>query len=156
MFRRFVAIVSSFLLLSVFTLHSFAWSEPDDSYYIEVQTGQIGVATIYIPYNYGSYFSTSNGGSSIVNVYSSQITGYMIDNSGTLYNVRFPSFDVPNYRRADISTGNYVNLSITRIIDSNLPFLSDADFGIFRQPALVNMGSLLLIGVIVILCIMRL
>lgn len=156
MFKRFLIIVSSLFIFSFSTLSAFAWVEPDDSYFVTVQTGQVGLATIYIPYNYGTYFSTANDGSSLVNVNSSQITCTMVDNSGTVYSVRFPSFDIPNYRRSDISTGNYVNLTINRIVESNLPFLSDADFGIFRQPALVNMGSLLLIGVIVVICIMRL
>lgn len=156
--RQLFAIISSFIFVLLFcftSLTAFAFEEPDNSYYIDLSTSQIGNCKVYVPYNYAKYFSTSNDGRRIVNTTSSTVTCYAVDSSGNVYNVRFPSFDTPTYRRADL-TGTYYDLNIINIRDSNVPFLSDTDFGIFNHTAVVNMASLLLIGVIVVICIMRL
>ena len=146
------------LILSCFfsIIQRFAWETPDNCYYIDITVSQLGNGRLYIPFNAGHYFSTSNSGNALVNTSSSQVNAYF-DNGSYIYNVRFPSFDKPTARRQDLNTGTYNDFIITSIVDEgNLPLITDADLGIFNHSSVVNMRSLLLIGVICIICIMRL
>ena len=156
MFRRLFAIISSFILTFCFCINRFAFEEPDNSYYVTVNTSQVGVIKIFIPYNYGSYFSTSYNGNRLVNCSSSTITCNALDSNNNLYSIRFPSFDSPSYRNTRSADTRYYDLLILGITDTNVPLLNDSNFGIFNQSQLVNMGCMLLLGVIVVLCIIRL
>lgn len=148
--KVFVFIV--IFLLVVLPSSVFAYSVPDDCYFIDCQTTELGRITIYIPSNMSKYFSDS--GSSFINTYSSTITGYA-NVSGNEYTFRFQTFQLPEYRYYSGNYSNYAPLTITEIYSSNLRFLDETDFLKYPQSDMFNLIFLCIGGFIVCLLFMK-
>lgn len=115
---------------------SFAFEVPDNSYYFVADTQQLGRITVFVPRNMATYFSRS--GSQLIGTNSSTITCYGQVSNGTQYTVRFPSYDVPEYRLVNYTSGTqWSDLTITDIVETNLPILTDFDFQRNTDGALV-------------------
>lgn len=118
---------SSFLAFVLFfglSASVFRWSVPDDCYYVNCTTAEFGSGcSIYIPTNYGSYFSVDSTTGDLVNTYSSTVNRYMTV-TGRDYNVRFSSFDENQYRPYGSGSYSYQPLHITSIQDTNLNMIS--------------------------------
>lgn len=120
---------SSFLAFVLFfglSSSVFRWSVPDDCYYVNCTTAEFGSGCyIYIPTNYGSYFSVDSTTGDLINTYSSSVNAYMTV-GGRDYDVRFYPFDENKYR--PYGGGPYVieyePLNITSIQDTNLNMIS--------------------------------
>lgn len=140
----FVLVFSLALPLSVS-----AYTAPAESYFINLQTRELGEVVVYFPYNYARYFSYNADTHSLVNCYSSQITGYGFN--GSWYTVRFPTFDKPTYR-PESGNGTYNDLTIQGINETNITFLNDTDFTAFSSGTLSNL-TMLLIGGCILLCL---
>ena len=77
------------------------------------------------------YFSRSGNG--FVSTYSSNISCWGQNYSGTSqYDIRFSFDDIPQYRTSS-SNYSYADLNITGIVETNLSFLNDTDFTVFSQ-----------------------
>lgn len=150
-YKKVLVIVLLFIYMTFsFAMPSFAYNVPDETYYIKANTNEIGRVMIFVPYNYGKYFSSS--GDSIVSTYGGTISCWGTTDTGiTQYDIRFPFSDTPQYR---VSNYNYSDLTINSIIDTNLPLLNDTDFTLISQGNIVNMimvfigGSLLLFTIL--------
>lgn len=148
--KKYKIILCVCLVVSLMVPFSaFAYEIPSDSYYVNVDTSELGEIVIYFPYNMARYLSFNDRNNHIINTYSSQITAYGYN--GSWYQVRFPTFDVPNYRR-DGTTQTYNDLTITGINETNITFLNDTDFTAFSSSTLSNL-TMLLIGGSILLCL---
>ena len=133
--KFFIFILSCSLFFSL-ALPSFAFVIPDNTYYIQAQTSELGNIDIFVPRNMATYFSYS--GSTLIGTNSSTITCYGQTSNGTQYNVRFPSYDVPEYRLVNYNAGtSYQDLHIIQVIDTNLPILTEFDFQRNTEGAIV-------------------
>lgn len=133
----------------LFSINCFAYEIPSDSYYMNLQTVELGEVMVYVPYNYARYLSSNDEGTKVINTYSSQITCYGYN--GRWYIIRFPTFDVPNYRN-DSNSYDYDDLTITGINETNITFLNDTDFTAFSSGNLANL-AMLLIGGLILICL---
>lgn len=124
-------------LMSVLVLPASAFQIPDNSYYFIANTQQLGDITVYVPRNYATYFSYS--GNILISTNSSTITCYGVTSNGTQYNVRFPSYDLPEYRPVNYGTGvSYQDLTIRTVTETNLPILTEFDFQRNTDGALIG------------------
>lgn len=144
-FIIFLVLLVSFL----FPVSAFAYEVPSDSYYANLQTRELGEVMVYFPYNAARYLSYNDNTGRIVNTYSSQVNAYGYN--GSWYSIRFPTFDVPTYRRED-SSSTYQDLTITGVNETNITFLNDTDFTAFSSGTLSNL-TMLLIGGCILLCL---
>ena len=145
----------SFLVLLfslLFPISCFAYEIPQDSYYVNVTTQELGEVVIYFPYNNARYLSWNEDQNELINTYSSQVTAYAYN--GSWYTVRFPTFDIPNFRITD-SSYNYDDLHIISLNETNITFLNDTDFTAFSSGNLANLATLLIGGCILICLFMR-
>lgn len=133
----------SLALICSFALPCSAFEIPDNSYYINANTSQLGSITIYVPRNLASYFSYSGDG--LISTYSSTVSCYAVTLNGTQYSVRFPTYDIPDYRLVNSSSGmSYQDLTITGVAETNLPILTEFDFQRHTDGALIA-GAVLFI-----------
>lgn len=124
-------------LMSVLVLPASAFEVPDNSYYFIANTQQLGDITVYVPRNYATYFSYS--GDTLISTNSSTISCYGVTSNGTQYNVRFPSYDIPEYRLLNYGTGvSYQDLTIRVVTETNLPILTEFDFQLNTDGALIG------------------
>lgn len=133
---------------------AFAITVPSDYFYIKGNCS-LGAVTVYVPYNYSRLFGLGTDGNFQIpiNENSSTIScKAVVDSTGEEYTFSFNSFGEVSFR----SPAGDVQDTVIHITDTNLPTLNTTDFTIFSQDTLVNMGLFLMIGVIVVLCIMRL
>lgn len=152
----FSALLAVFVAFNV-AIPAFAYTVPSDSYYIDCDTREVGRIKIYVPYNMGKYFSSTDSGG-IVSNYSSNITCWGTTDTGTTqYDIRFPLFDLPEYRRANYtgSSNQYADLTITKVNSTNLPLLSDTDFTLISQANIVNMIMVFIGGSILLFTILK-
>lgn len=147
-------LVSVLMLLVVFIspVRAVAYEVPADSYYANLQTAELGEIMVYFPYNVARYLSYNENTGKIINTYSSQINAYGYN--GSWYSIRFPTFDVPNYRRDGV-TSTYTDLTITGLNETNITFLNDTDFTAFSSGTLANLTMLLIGGCILVCLFMR-
>lgn len=147
----YAALIVLFLSFS-FSTKSYAYSEPENAYYRIVDTTEIGEVKIFFPYNLGRYFTESTSGG-IISSYSNTVSTWRLNYDKTnYYDVRFPFLDVPEYR---VNNYNYVDLTITDIIETNLPLLSSTDFTLFSQGTMVNMIMLFVGGSILLFTMLK-
>lgn len=126
----------SLALMCCLAMPAYAFEVPENTYFFIAQTQQLGEITVYVPRNQAQYFSFS--GNTLISTYSSTITCYASTSNGTQYNVRFPSYDIPEYRLVNYDYGTqYRNLTITQVLDNNLPVLTEFDFQRNTDAALV-------------------
>lgn len=147
----YAALLGIYLAFS-FAMPTFAYTVPDDTYYIKADTSELGQVMIYVPYNLGKYFTTTSSGG-VISTYSSNITCWgTTDTGGTQYDIRFSFSSVPQYRTGNYS---YSELTITDVIDTNLPLLSDTDFTLISQSNMVNMIMVFIGGSILLFTILK-
>lgn len=146
--KKFIPLLAVVFSL-LFSISAAAYEVPSDSYYANLQTRELGEIMVYFPYNVARYLSYDEDSGRLINTYNSQISGYGFN--GSWYSIRFPTFDVPTYRREDSST-TYQDLTITRVNETNITFLNDTDFTAFSSGTLSNL-TMLLIGGCILLCL---
>lgn len=113
-------ILSLFVMLLMYPVYCFAYTGGTYSYFIDMQTSELGAITVYIPINYAECFIIENN--RIINQTQSTITGYI---SGISATVRFQPFtSSPQYQNGY----NWIDLTITNISDYNIPVLKKVDF----------------------------
>lgn len=123
----------------------------EGGYYIDAVTSQLGNVRIYVPADYKSD-SFSYSGDNVVSLRSATISGILYT-SGNSYSVRWSSFASPQYRVS--STGSYANLTITKVVDTNVGIFS-SDPGQAFPVDILYLVIILVIGVIGICLFMRL
>lgn len=102
-----------------------AYLEQSGSCFIECQTN-LGRGTIVVPLNYtDNTFGFYGNGSQVMNLTSYTISGYFVTQSGSTYEMRFPSFDVPEYVYSSDWSSRYQNLTVTTIYNTNVSFVDD-------------------------------
>lgn len=151
--KYFKTIFLSAALLCCMSLTAFAYEIPPEAYYFDVNTREQGEVIIYVPYNYGRYFTWSEDTKKLINTNSSTVTCYGYDGVDWM-SVRFPLFDTPQYRYSD-SSYSWDDLTITELYETNVTFLNDTDFTAFTSQTLTNLTLILLAGVIIICLFMR-
>lgn len=123
--------------------------------FFEVSTDELGDVKIYIPIDYqeGSFAYDNNG--NLVNIRSATITGYILD--GTQYTVRWTSFNTPQYRLVNYTTGvSYQDLTISSVNDTNIQIVEDdSELPLFPDTRFVQLLILLCLGVIVVCQFMK-
>ena len=119
--KKFTVLILLVVLISLFALPcSAALYSTDHTYYVEVQTTQLGRITLLIPSNYANFFQFG-GEIPLINSNSSTYSVFIKENTNVYNNqVRFAPFDVPEYRTTSTSY-DYQQLTITQVYDSNLP-----------------------------------
>lgn len=149
--KKFIPLIAVVFSL-FFSLNVFAYEIPSDAYYANLQTNELGEIMVYFPYNYARYLSYNEDSGKLINTYSSQISAYGYN--GSWYVIRFPTFDVPNYRLED-SNYSYSDLTITGVNETNITWLNDTDFTAFSSGNLANLAMLLIGGCILLCLFMR-
>ena len=150
--KLFLGVLLAIYITFSCAMPTFAYSTPTESYYAIVDTAEVGEIQIFIPYNMGRYFTTDTSGG-IISTYSGTVSCWARDYTGnTQYDVRFTFSDVPDYRTG---TYSYSELTITQLIETNIPLLSDTDFTLFSQGTVVNMLMLFVGGSILLFTILR-
>lgn len=96
-----------------------AYEFPSTAFYVKFRDKSLGEVTLYIPSNQVEYLSLEEE-TQIVNVSSSNITGYSPDHD---YTFSFQPFYYGRYRPNN--TTSYQYLDIQSIIDTNIHFLTD-------------------------------
>ena len=153
--RFFKNIVTVCLRLCVLRapLRAQAYEAPQQSYYRICSTSELGDIIIYFPTNLAKYFSRSGNG--FVSTYSSNISCWGQNYSGTSqYDIRFSFDDIPQYRTSS-SNYSYADLNITGIVETNLSFLNDTDFTVFSQDTTLSMIFLFVAGAILVTLLKR-
>lgn len=138
--RRFLGSVLLCFVLCISPC--FAYTFPTDTYHAQVQCS-LGNVTMYIPYNVSGSFSLTSSGV-LVNTSSAAVYGY-IDVNGAEYQVRFSTFELPEYRQVNSSYSSWSAFNMTSFSNSNIPLLNDMDF----SPD-VDLLLLVLIGGVII------
>ena len=153
--KYLVCLVLFVVLVSVFALPCFAaLYTTENTYFVEVDTSQLGRITLLIPSNYANYFQFG-GEIPLINAYSSNYTVFIKENTVAYNNqVRFPPFDIPEFRTTS-SSYEYQNLTITQIVDSNLPgyiyktpFVNDSNLYMLLIAAVTFLGLLFTVTLI--------
>ena len=153
--ERFVKYFAAFCMRLVVLrtpLRAAAYEAPRQSYYRVCSTSELGDICIYFPTNLARYFSSY--GSGMISTYSSTISCWAEDESGTQYDVRFAFDTIPQYR-VNSSSYSYADLNITDISDTNLTFLNSTDFTVFSQDTHVSMIFLFIAGAILVTLLKR-
>ena len=99
--------------------------------YMQVNTGQLGNVLIYVPIDFQRNSFTYDASGNVVNLRSSQITGFMY-RGNTLYNVRWAALQTPEYRLYNTSN-TYQALTIRDVLNTNIIFIESND-DIFLVP----------------------
>ena len=93
--------------------------------FIEAQS-TIGKITFVCANNFkDNYFGFSGNGSNICNISNSTISGYIYTASGNTYQARFTSFGTLQYRTGTSSYYEYIDVTITDILNTNVNFIDD-------------------------------
>lgn len=93
--------------------------------FIETQSS-IGKITFVCANNFkDNYFGFIGDGSNICNISNSTISGYIYTASGNTYQARFTSFGTLQYRTGTGSYYEYIDVTITDILNTNVNFIDD-------------------------------
>lgn len=132
--KKIISIVAVVLVLAFSSLPCFAveYSTEFPSYvpisggaFFEVESS-LGKITFVCPNNYkNNYFGFSGSGNNICNITNSTVTGYIYTVSGTSYQARFTSLGTLEYRTNSSSYYEYRDVTITKILNTNITFIDD-------------------------------
>lgn len=132
--KKIISIFAVFFVLAFSSLPCFAveYSTEFPSYvpisggaFFEVESS-LGKITFICPNNYkNNYFGFSGSGNNICNVTNSTVTGYIYTASGTSYQARFTSLGTLEYRINSSSYYEYRDVTITKILNTNVNFIDD-------------------------------
>ena len=93
--------------------------------FFEVKSS-LGQITFVCPNNFkNGYFGFSGTGNNICNISNSTISGYLYTASGNTYQARFTSFGTLQYRTGTSSYYEYIDVTITDILNTNVNFIDD-------------------------------
>ena len=93
--------------------------------FIETQSS-LGKITFVCPNNFkDDYFGFSGNGFNICNISNSTISGYIYTTSGASYQARFTSFGTLQYRTGTSGYYEYLDVTITDILNTNVNFIDD-------------------------------
>lgn len=93
--------------------------------FFEVESS-LGKITFICPNNCkNNYFGFSGSGNNICNVTNSTVTGYIYTASGTSYQARFTALGTLEYRINSSSYYEYRDVTITKILNTNVNFIDD-------------------------------
>lgn len=125
------ALIGAFIASSVFPVYAADYGAAYPSYvnqsggsFIECQTN-LGRGTIIIPVTYQSgYIGFSGSGYNVMNISNSSISGQFVLQNGTSYTCRASGFSTFQYY-TDGSWGQYVDLTVSRIYNTNVQFTDE-------------------------------
>lgn len=93
--------------------------------FFEVES-TFGKITFICANNYkNNYFGFSGSGNNICNVTNSTVSGYIYTTSGKSYQARFTSLGTLEYRTDNTSYYEYRDITITKILNTNVTFIDD-------------------------------
>ena len=132
--KKIISIFVVVLVLSFSVLPCFAveYSTKFPSYvpisggaFIEVESS-LGKITFICANNFkNGYFGFSGNGNNICNISNSTISGYIFTTSGNSYQARFTSLGTLEYRTSSGSYYEYRDVTITKILNTNVTFIDD-------------------------------
>lgn len=132
--KKIISIFVIVLVLSFSALPCFAveYSTKFPSYvpisggaFIEAESS-LGKITFICANNYkNNYFGFSGNGNNICNISNSTISGYIFTTSGNNYQARFTSLGTLEYRTSSGSYYEYRDVTITKILNTNVTFIDD-------------------------------
>lgn len=93
--------------------------------FIECQTN-LGKGSIVLPRNYQyEYIGFSSSGSNVMNLQSSSISGQLVLENGTSYDVRASGFSTFQYYSNNGNWGSYYDLTVSQIYNTNVQFTDE-------------------------------
>lgn len=93
--------------------------------FFEVKSS-LGQITFVCPNNFkNGYFGFSGNGNNICNISNSTVSGYIYTTSGNSYQARFTSLGNLEYRTSSGSYYEYIDVTITEILNTNVTFIDD-------------------------------
>ncbi|MGM9926904.1 MAG: hypothetical protein ACI35P_03045 [Bacillus sp. (in: firmicutes)] len=93
--------------------------------YFEVNSS-LGQITFVAPNNYkDNTFGFTGSGNNICNCTNSTVSGYIYTPSGGRYTARFASLGTLEYRTSDTYDYQWVTLTVTEILNTNVNFIDD-------------------------------
>lgn len=93
--------------------------------FIECQTN-LGKGSIVLPRNYQyEYIGFSGSGSNVMNLQSSSISGQLVLENGTSYEVRASGFSTFQYYSSSGNWGSYYDLTVSQIYNTNVQFTDE-------------------------------
>lgn len=121
-----------------FFRRSRAYVIPDNAYVITAQTN-LGAVDIIVPQSAKNAFALS--GNTPINTTSNSITGYIISGGSARYNIRFPTYQTPEYYQNGIYNETWHSLTFSSINKqtSTVHFLDDSDFSPLNNGFTVNL-----------------
>lgn len=132
--KKIILIFAVVLVLAFSALPCFAveYSTEFPSYvpisggaFFEVESS-LGKITFVCPNNFkNGYFGFSGTGNNICNISNSTVSGYIFTASGNIYQARFTSLGTLEYRTSSGSYYEYRDVTITKILNTNVTFIDD-------------------------------
>lgn len=124
--KRFIFLLFAFLLL-LSSFSFFAATSVEGDFFITVSTSQFGNVTFLVPANAVDFIHFSSSFPYLSNGYTSTLTLYVVSPS-TIYGdtLQWSTYSDITYRTSSSSTR--IPLTITSVVDSNLPY-----FGVDSQ-----------------------
>lgn len=119
------------------------------STWIEGTASGLGSGTLYLPINYQSGYLGLTSGGTLINVYSSSLTGYFYTDSGSVYTVAMAFASTPRYRLSS----NYDQEDFLFTPSGGNAVIAESDSNLASFEYLVPFVSLVFLGVIFICCL---
>lgn len=93
--------------------------------FFEVKSS-LGQITFVCPNNFkNGYFGFTGNGNNICNISNSTVSGYIFTSSGKSYQARFTALGTLEYRTSSGSYYEYLDVTITEILNTNVTFIDD-------------------------------
>lgn len=114
------------------------------STWIEGFASDLGSGTLYLPINYQSGYLGLSSGGTLINVYSSSLTGYFYSDSGSVYTVTMAFASTPRYRLSN----NSVQADFVFTPSGGNAVIAESDSNLAAFEYLVPFVSIVFLGVI--------
>lgn len=116
------------------------------SVWIEGTASGLGTGTLYLPINYQSGYLGVTSSGSLVNVYSSSLTGYFYADSGNVYTVTMAFATTPTYRGSGVTSSQ----SFVFVPSDSNAVIASSDSNLAAIEYLLPYVTVLFLGVIFI------
>lgn len=116
------------------------------SVWIEGTASGLGAGTLYLPINYQSGYLGVTSSGSLVNVYSSSLTGYFYADSGNVYTVTMAFATTPTYRGSGVTSSQ----SFVFVPSDSNAVIASSDSNLAAIEYLLPYVTVLFLGVIFI------
>lgn len=132
--KKIISIFAVFLVLVFSALPCFAVEYSTDfPSYVPISGGAffevkstLGQIAFVCPNNFkNGYFGFSGNGNNICNISNSTVSGYIYTASGNSYQARFTALGTLEYRTSSGSYYEYMDVTITEILNTNVTFIDD-------------------------------